>query len=244
MVHNLARSTTAEMGGFRIEVTLMAPTLEAAEELARTLPFFNIKWWIGQVEGSTQMVDIKVVDKRGLLGNARWMYQRALGTGHLSGANTRKATREDKQVINDLLASFGWNGGKRAITKSLDPSAWWREEDLPDEGQPLVPDRYTTILNHLSTHYHSQDGVKKIIAIFRKSKTPIPCQKGGTGGGHKYWSDGRATFRLKCRECSHNLYEAQVFEWFAKLFDRGLVPLRSIGLDLIRGQVRFQCSAS
>lgn len=235
MAHNLAKSSTEEMGGFRIEVTLQAPTLQEAKDKVATLPFLDIKWWAGLVVGSTKKVDIKVVDKKGLLGNTRWMYQRAQETGFLNGRNARMATSEQKQVCADLLASFGWNGGKRNITKSLDPSAWWREDQLPDEGQPPVPDRTTTILSNLTTHYQSREGIKRLLAILRKGATKsIPCQRSGAEAGHKYWVQDTDPFRLKCKKCNHILTEADAFKWFAHLVANGHVPLSSIGHNVLR----------
>ncbi|CAK9779319.1 unnamed protein product, partial [Cutaneotrichosporon oleaginosum] len=208
-------------------------------KLATTLPFFNINWWIGQVNGSTKMVEVKVVDKRGLLANARWVNQRAVDTGQLTGRDSAKATSEQKQVVNDLLASLGWNGGKRRLTKSLDPSAWWREDDLPDEHQPLVHDRFATILAHLTTHYQSKEASAKMIAILRQQSASkaIPCQEGGIQDGHRYWLVGGHPIRLRCKQCRHNLYEAEAFQWCAKLVDRGHVPLQCLGLDLLHGTV-------
>ena len=28
-------------------------------------------------------------------------------------------------MMSDVLAAFGWNAGKRRLTKSLAPNAWW-----------------------------------------------------------------------------------------------------------------------
>ena len=185
------------MGGFRIEVTLKARSLEDATAKVATLPFMDINWWTDQVNHPEYKVDIMVTSKAGVLANAGWVHQRAVDVGMLLGRNQDRAAVDQLQAVVDMLAGFGWNAGqgtRRTVGMSTD--AWWT--NVADGGQEVDAGGQLGILNHLRQTYVTKEQVKSLLEML-KSKSErgiVPCKVDNGVDRHRYHIAGWTPFKL------------------------------------------------
>ena len=134
MVQMLSQVPEEEIGGFRIEVTVPAATLSAAQAWMHNSPLTEIGFWTNPTPGGTApKVSMMVTRKEALLLNANWMVQRATTLKVFQGTDARPPTMLQKQVTADVLASFGWNAGRYKVTKASDKAAWWRGKGAEGE---------------------------------------------------------------------------------------------------------------
>lgn len=237
-----------EMGGFRIEVTVPARTLRDARDMVQDVPFWDLQWWMSPIShtlGTLPFLElaVKVTTKQGLLDNARWMSLRAESLSLFTGDNNAAATRLQKQAVADLLASAGWNAGRRQVTDCLSPTAWWLEGqgtetvDVPDlpfvPGVPSIRDSTTRlkILSHLTRTFSGREGQKRLLSIVKGAVGYVPCQRDmSLSNTHKYWVRDWSPLRLTCATCNHNIFEAAAYKWFAQLVDEGHVSQAAVGM--------------
>jgi hypothetical protein len=113
-----------ELGGFRIEVSVQAPSLDIAGQWVTNSPLLDINFWttatINQDGEMTAGPRLKmlVATKEGFPFNTKWVLQRASSLGSLSGQDITRPTRLQRQMVVDILASLGWNAGRGRATKS------------------------------------------------------------------------------------------------------------------------------
>ena len=129
-----------DLGGFRIELSINATTLEQAYDQVLSTPLLDADFsdfWLDPPEGrETYKMDVKTVSKEGLIGNARWVHQLARQNGFFVGNGSQKPTARHHRVQSDMWSAMGWNTGKRRLIKALDPQAWWWR-DTQSEEDPL-----------------------------------------------------------------------------------------------------------
>ena len=174
---------------------------------------------------STYKLKATVVTKHGLLANADWMYQRVMMARLLIDDDHARPTQSQVQAMTDVLASFGWNAGKRRPTKSLSPTAWWMvsEQDKDDEN---------TILGRLHYQYNLPHAKHKLLESIRRHHTNyLPCRLHPTDPLHRYHVIPKTPFRLRCRTCRHNLNSGESMKLFARLIVTGQVPRVAADLD-------------
>ncbi|ORY30752.1 hypothetical protein BCR39DRAFT_466255, partial [Naematelia encephala] len=131
MIHNLSTLEPSQLGGYRIEVSVQAPTLNMARRLVNSTPFLRLESWLNpETEGGLTRfkLNAKIVTKQGLLSNANWVFQQAQSRGLLTGDDSRQPTPVQRRVVVDIYAAFGWNAGVRRPTKSLNSGAWWIDQ--------------------------------------------------------------------------------------------------------------------
>jgi hypothetical protein len=259
MVQLLSQVPEEEIGGFRIEVTVPAPTLGAACMWMDRSPFTGIGFWTNPTPGGAgPKVNMMVTRKEALLLSANWMVQRATTLKVFQGTDARPPTMLQKQVTADVLASFGWNAGRYKVTKAGDKAAWWRgkgaegEQGNPDTPQPdeartgthhsqrvttKVPDTVISqILLQLNRIYPGDAGTRDLVKELRKHhpNRDIPCQK---DSNHAYNIYGWGPFRMRCAEwtCKHHLNAGNSYIWFANLIATGQVPGHKLGLPPMEG---------
>ncbi|OCF40845.1 hypothetical protein I317_05295 [Kwoniella heveanensis CBS 569] len=231
MIDRLSKVPSSELGGYRIEVTVQAKTLEEAEAKVMDIegiPFFDINWWMNPTGQGRERykVEVKLVHKKALLANANWVYERAMQEGILTGNNVRKPGFVQKQGILDLLCSFGWNAGKKKMTSSLDPSAWWRGAEETEEGtRPGGVSQKQLVLAHIRRKYQSKADIKQLWNLLkaRGEKKCVPCLKvtarAADKAKHKYQLCDWKPFKIRCgvRPCGHTMDEAEAFDYFAEI---------------------------
>ena len=114
VVRFLATVDPMDMGGFRIEITVGAPTLAAAQDKVQATALLTPAFWLHPPDNlASYKLKATAVTKAGLLANANWMYQRAMMARTIVGHDQARPTQSQVQAMSDLLASFGLNAGKR-----------------------------------------------------------------------------------------------------------------------------------
>ena len=101
--------------------------------------------------------------------------------------------------MTDLLASFGWNAGKRRPTKTLSPAVWWTLREQAPEDEP-------SLLAHLHSKYNSPPAKLKLLVSVRLHHGGyLPCRSSPEDTKHRYHVVSKVPFRLRCPACRHNL---------------------------------------
>jgi hypothetical protein len=254
MVHLLSTIPDRDLGGFRIEVGVQAPTLAIAKQWVDNTPLLNVHFWQdpwGQRTGG-QKVDILFTIKDHLLSNARWVIQRAMSLKLLVGRDSLSPSALQKRVVADILCSLGWNAGRYRTTMSLDPKAWWTgHSGHPGHGGHTGQERPTNnqvrpsinqvhhisthdiqmgqVLDHLTKHFQGRDKVKKLVALVRDNhpKGHVPCP---LNTSHVVKLNGWTPLRMKCKVCGHNLNAGDSYILFANMVLEGHVPPEKVGL--------------
>jgi len=83
MIHHLETKDMDKLGGFRIEISVQAPTLADAKRMVEATLYLNPEYWFGfilgllNIEHSTHSLSARVDTKAAFLENAMWIYQKA-----------------------------------------------------------------------------------------------------------------------------------------------------------------------
>lgn len=216
-----------EIGGFRIEVTVGAPTLAEARDKVLATPFFDSGFWLNPPEPYTAYkLKATLVTKDGLLGNADWVYRQHTLANPFVGTANAKPTKVQVKIMTDVLASFGWNGGKRRPTKSLAGKAWWIVTEPEQTAQ-------TKILADLQAQYTSAAAKVKLVEHVRRHCGKImPCIRYPNDSDHRYiFASKKPPFRLRCPECKSHLTGTEAMKWIAEMIATGRVPMVAARLD-------------
>jgi len=181
MIHNLASKDDHGVGGFRIEVTVKAKSLQEAHQLVNDTGFLDPSSWLKAGNGHVAWrgLTAKLVTREGLLANAKWVYDQAAQSDIFTGAAADKPSNQQIQAIVDMLNALGWNAGIRRPTKSLDPNAWWNAT--------LSTDR-ANIFRQLIANYQSDDQIRE---LFQRAKenakfNALPCKEEPGNQDHRY----------------------------------------------------------
>jgi hypothetical protein len=230
MIQKLSSIYESRLGGFRIEVSVNAPTLQEAKRLVKATPFLRPSTWLHPTEPALQDfgVDIKLVSKEGLLGNANWLYQQAVLLGTFKGDKNKKPSGMHSQASTDIMAGFGWNAGQRHPTKSQSTTAWWRKVEVDTQE---ILGTLASLNKIYPTDLRKLDLFKK----FRQACGHVPCQREPKIPSHRYWVKSREPVRWECCVCKHNMVVGQGMRWFAKLVDEGYISRERVGLEAYGG---------
>lgn len=244
MVQRLSKKRPEQLGGFRIEVTVQAPTLIIAKQIVENTPLLNLKYYTTPSGDATEghMLDVMVTDKEHLLQNASWVIERARS---LQPAGRRDETRPlplQKQMVADIMCSFGWNAGRLRPTPSRSAGAWW----LGPVDNVSDPNRIFTdedpvevgvgkVIAHLNKRYPTNAAAKKLLEKMRGGHPDgyLACPTGQQG--HQWIiHNSKESFSMRCnrhRLCKPYMNHGAAFRFFAKLLLDGTVPLRTVGLS-------------
>ncbi|OCF70803.1 hypothetical protein I204_08550 [Kwoniella mangroviensis CBS 8886] len=100
MLQHLSTFKDMDLGGFRVELSLVAPTLRDAVAFAMSTPFFMSSIWLAPPAGMEHYaLDAKWISRTGLFANANWVYQQTLERGISIGRGTNKPI-EFKPVLS------------------------------------------------------------------------------------------------------------------------------------------------
>jgi hypothetical protein len=235
VIHGLASLDIRDIHGFRIEVTVQAPTLRQATRLVELTPFLQPAFWLDPAQTHPELAHLKLAAKlvqvKTLLANANWMHRKLEDSGHLFQRDSSTPTRLQLQCVIDMMAAFGWNKGLRKVTKSLDPTAWWTQ--VGDANQAL------SLIEYLSNQYNTATRQLQLVDLVR-TKSPfgyMPCKM---NTAHHYQVHNKQTVGLRCgdKRCKHHIAGAEVIRWIAQLVEDGRIPTSVIGY------VRHQAAAA
>ncbi|GFZ43061.1 hypothetical protein JCM24511_00779 [Saitozyma sp. JCM 24511] len=227
MIHNLTGKDAMALGGFRIEVTVKAPSLRQAHRQVMATNFLNPSYWLGAAEGphAALLLTANLVTREGFLANANWVYQQAAQANIFQGRAADAPSKAQIQALIDILNGLGWNGGIRSPTKSLDPNAWWHCTPSTDR---------SAILQELSKRYQSDEEITDLYEQARGSSHPytLPCKAQPGNPDHRYQVHHRAPFRVRCsqRQCQHKLQRTALVHWIAELIQGGVIDGTALGL--------------
>lgn len=234
MVEKLSKIPSAEMGGCRVELSIRAPSLAMAKDIAIRSPFLSIGNWLDPTDAVMQRykLDGMVVTKEGLLSNANWVHHQAEQAGIFLGRDSNAATPLQVQIITDVLSALGWHGRGKAPMKSMMRSAWWRttrqeEDKTPNSGT----------LEKLYGLFPTDSDQLRLVKILRtRGKAGyFPCRKAPEDPSHRYWSKAKAPPRWYCKTCHDNLPLGQAMRWIAQLVkDEWILP-QQLGLQRLDG---------
>jgi hypothetical protein len=244
MVHLLSTIPEKDLGGFRIEVSVQAPTLSIAKQWVDNTPLLDVHFWQDPWGQGTvgHKVDILIAIKSDFLNNTRWVIQRAMSSTILTGRDIVSPTKLQKQVVGDILCSLGWNAGKYKATKSLDPKAWWtgytqQVQHVPQSGPPMSTTdiQMGQVLDHLTRSFQGRDKVKQLVALIRETIGHVPCPLEFV---HQVKLNGWTPLRMKCKDCGTNLNAGACYLLFSQLVAEGHVPPGVIGMGTPSTQSR------
>jgi len=227
MIHNLTSKDENAIGGFRIEVTVKAKTLQEAHRLVNATNFLDPGHWLQTDEGTSARkgVDAMLVTREGLLANANWVYDQAAQANVFIGAASDKPSKEQVQAIVDILNALGWNAGIRRPTKSLDPDAWWHLMPSSDRAK---------VFRELVEKYQTDGDIKNLFALAKESAeyNALPCKADPGNPSHRYQIHGRTPFRVRCSSggCRSKLQRSALVHWIAELVQSGVVDRSNLGL--------------
>lgn len=216
MIHNLSSKDAGDLGGFRIEVTVKAKTLEEGAARVRETPFMNPSYWLAVGDGvhSPLPLNARLLSKKNFLDNASWVQQKAADDEILDGNNNDKPTCVQIQVLTDILNSLGWNSGLRRPTKWSSNDAWWNSSAPP-------PSASADLLANLNQRCQSDAEFKLLFQLARAQAGSIPCKKEPRNDQHRYQSNSPSPFRLRCgfRGCNSKLQRSAIIQWIVVLVE-------------------------
>jgi len=213
MIHSLTSKDPASLGGFRIEVTVKAPTLKDACRVVQATDLLKPSYWLGLGDGNhtKNILAAKLVDKQALLDNANWVHQQAVAARVFTGHATTKPTKHQLQILTDILNALGWNNGRRRPTRSGEVTAWWNETDSPP-----------TLFGKLCERYHTDEEIKTLFQLARENSIGghgLPCKSQPNNPAHRYQVNNGSPFRIRCcvPGCFHKLARAAIIQWISDL---------------------------
>ena len=216
-----------ELGGFRVELTVGAPTLAEARAKVQATPFLDQGFWLDPPEPYTAYkLNATLVTKDGLLANADWVYRQHTLANPFEGSANSRPTKLQVRIMTDVLCGLGWNAGKRRPTKSMAGDAWWIKAK-PKETE------HTRILADLQAKYNSAPAKVRLVEQVRRhcGKT-MPCIQYPDDPKHRYiFASKKPPFRLRCPECKSHLTSGEAMKWIAEMIATGRVPMAAAGLD-------------
>lgn len=212
MIHDLTGKDDSGLGGFRIEVTVQAPSLKQALRRVKITRFLDPSYWFGLGDGphSSFQLTARLVSRADYLANANWVYQQAIEMDLLAGDSNRKPTSGQVQVVTDVLNALGWNSGLRKPTTSLQADAWWNTRVAL--GTPGV-------FEVLSTLCQTDNQIKVLFNLARTTAGSIPCKAHSDDDQHRYQVNNLTPFRVRCGKagCNHKLQRSAVIHWLSRL---------------------------
>ena len=228
MIHSLTGRSEQAIGGFRIEVTVKARTLEAATELVKATGFLSLSHWlhVGAGPFSRTQLTAKLVTRSGFLDNANWVYQQANTANVFAGRGEDKPTAVQYQALTDILNGLGWNSGLRQATMSLTADAWWL-----GTAETEMSSTFQEISNWCQTDVEIRD-------LFLAARSnggyaqALPCKLHPGDQTHRYQIHQPVPFRVRCSNsaCQHKLVRSNLVHWIADLVDMGVIDAGALGL--------------
>lgn len=227
MLLHLGGVPASKLGGFRIEVTVKAPSLATAHRLVMATPYLNPNYWlgIGNAAHHDHVIDARLITKAEMLQNANWVHSRAEDKKIFRGAGGAKPTKEQIKAWADMYSALGFNAGYRTATKSLEPMAWWCS------GPRSAP----TLYGRLCERYPDGQSIKAFFYHIKGKclRGALPCKKVRNDHSHRYQTNCQEPYRIRCgkKGCNSRLREQEILRFVAVLVADGEVAEEDLGLD-------------
>lgn len=121
--------------GFRIEVTVVTPTLASARRIVRSsqaLNYASYKTTRPLPQFENVALDFALCPNEVYWSNWDEMHTAAVETEVFIGRATNPTTKPEQQVMLDLNNATGWNLGRRRISLWDNLRAWWSRGSTPE----------------------------------------------------------------------------------------------------------------
>lgn len=231
VLQQLAELPADQLGGFRMEVSIQAKTLQQARTISASIPFLVPSFWFNPSAGFARFkLEAKFVTKAAYLANSNWVYQQAVTQKAFHTDDSLKPTPIQQRMLSDCYSAMGWNSGYTRITQSHSTEAWWTQSTL-SEDSILQSDIIQELLRHHSSHESKSALINKVRAATHGGF--IPCRKDLADPAHRYHLVSKETLRMRCyhQNCKDNMPFEQAIVWFANLLSNGFITATSLGLS-------------
>lgn len=197
-------------GGFRLEVTVQAPTLQDAQRLAEASRLLDPTFLFSHQAGDQQL-RTHTVKKEEMLADLESLLKVVEKKRIMTGASATKSNQVQRQVVVDLYNALGWNPGRRP-TPLDSPSAWWKSN------------REALQLSHQLERFTSVASCRRLFWHIQLLLPCHHCHRVGT-----YHATGGATkFQLRCTQhCGKTLSRHRFRQYIDTLAASG-----RLGIDL------------
>jgi hypothetical protein len=234
MLQNLNGKSEMELGGFRIEVTVKARSLQEATAHVNDTNFLDPSYWLGHGPGphARKTIAARLLPREAFLENAFWIQQQAVDLNLFQGDSGAKPSRQQLRALTDILNAVGWNNGLRSPTKSLESKAWWNNN---------INKTDPTLYQTLCTLCPKDKQIKELFETARSIMKAVPCKRHPTNARHRYQSNSQEPFRIRCcfADCYHKLQTTAIIQWIAVLASDGkldgdvlLRKLETVGIGI------------
>jgi hypothetical protein len=205
------------LGGFRMEVTIRAPTLRAAVELVSDSPLLNICEYLHPTQELTEDYQIrqKTFTKAEFVQNCKTMFTAGKNCHLFQGRDAGKVGKIEQQKITDLQAAFGWSLGHRKPTRWSTPNAWWIIVEAVGPG-PLPE---VNIARNKDEYLRFFDAIKGYLLC-------LDCKRAATLENPAFAKDGgKAQFRIVCKTCGKKRGVDECKKYFEHVIALGKIPV-------------------
>ena len=205
-------NTGPEVGnGLRLELTVQAPTMEAARQIAISSRFLDAGYLFSAEAGDLQLLT-HTISKAAMFRDLNVLLAVAESKQIFRGNHSTKSTQLQRQVVIDLYNAMGWHPGRRPT--ALDSmTAWWESSRAAlDIAQEL--EQFSTLASTKQ--------------LFLHVKIHLRCQKCHRVGTYTLCG-GANQFRIRCSrtECKATLGAQKFRTYLAQLATH-----RQLGVDL------------
>jgi len=218
MLHNLSGKDETSLGGFRIEVTVKAKSLQEATARINRTNFLEPSYWLGHGPGphARKTVSARLLPRQAFLDNALWIQQQATDLNIFLGDSNAKPSSRQLRALTDILNAVGWNNGLRSPSKSLDRKAWWNNDCNKTD---------PTLYQSLCEICQTDSQIKDLFNTARSMMVALPCQRHPSNQRHRYQINNTEPFRLRCcfADCYHKLQRTAIIKWISVLVLDGLL---------------------
>jgi hypothetical protein len=226
MIHNLSSKDDKWLGGFRIEVTVKAPTLKVAKRSVDQTSLQDLNYWLGIGDGphAPELLKARFTTKRGLLENANWIYHQADQLGKFAGDDNGRPSGLQVRALTDFMNGLGWNAGLRKSCKSMNPNAWWYEEDH----------ERNRIYQSSANNFHGNEEIGRLFNFARNAADHVPCKDFADNPTHRYRVNNRSPYRIRCcmPGCFSRLARTNVVKWIATLVEQVVIDGESLAAEM------------
>lgn len=215
------------LGGFRMEVTIRAPTLRAAVELVTDSPLLTIGEYLHPTTELTQDYQIrqKTCTKAELIANCTRLLEAGKASNLFQGRDSGKVGAVEQQKITDIQCALGWSPGQKKPTPSKTPNPWWiMAEAVPDGPLPEV-----RIARNKDEYKRFFDAIKDYLPC-------LDCGQKASASSPAFIKDGGdRQYRIACKGCNTKRGIDASKVYFEHVIALGKIPvevLRPWGITL------------
>jgi len=123
------------------------------------------------------------------------------------------------------MNGLGWNAGLWKPSHSLDPDAWWYEdnhENLPE------------IFQSLADNFHTDAQIRRLFNFARSAAGHVPCMNFPKDSTHRYQVNNQSPFRIRCcmPGCYHRLARTSIVHWIATLVELEMIDGECLAAEM------------